>query len=66
MKLLEAAQEILALEPLPDDAPKRLQELSDAAEGEEQFQIDMLLEAMHESASIEQLMKWMESDNGRN
>lgn len=61
MKLYDQAEQLLALTPLPDDAPAQLDALADQATGDEAMFIGQLSEALHQLATEEQLQMWSEN-----
>jgi hypothetical protein len=52
MELLDQAQEIAGMRPLPDNAEQRIQSLMDKAKGDERYFIGQVFEALFVARSM--------------
>lgn len=58
MKLLDQVNDILSQNPLPSDAPRRIDALLEEASGREAELIEFAYEALYAAATEAQLKEW--------
>ncbi|WP_416305203.1 hypothetical protein [Neptunicella sp. SCSIO 80796] len=63
MKWYQQATELLAKQPLPNNAPDQLQELANKATGQEKQFINHCFEALYAAATPEQVELWQDKGN---